>query len=55
MAKGEQTATALENQLSKMEAKIEALLAQAEKEQRDAQKMREGDSSPSKSGSAAGG
>ena len=37
LAKGEQTATALENQLSAMEVKIEALLAQAEKEQQDRQ------------------
>ena len=31
----------MENQLSSMEAKIEALLAQAEKDQEDAQKARE--------------
>nr|POE63183.1 hypothetical protein CFP56_04086 [Quercus suber] len=37
LAKGERTATALENQLSSMEAKIEALLAQAEKQQQEAQ------------------
>ncbi|PIA90538.1 hypothetical protein CB0940_10999 [Cercospora beticola] len=34
LAKGERTATALENQLSAMEAKIEALLEQAEQNQR---------------------
>ncbi len=33
LAKGERTATALEVQLNAMEAKIEALLAQAEKDQ----------------------
>ncbi|KAH9825383.1 hypothetical protein Tdes44962_MAKER04223 [Teratosphaeria destructans] len=36
LAKGERAATALENQLSAMEAKIEALLAQAERDQADA-------------------
>lgn len=33
LAKGEQTATALENHLSALEAKIEELLAQADKDQ----------------------
>lgn len=37
LAKGERTATALENQLNRMEAKIDALLAQAEREQQDVQ------------------
>jgi len=41
LAKGERTATALENQLTSMEAKIEALLAQAERDQADAQKARD--------------
>ena len=41
LAKGERTATALENQLSAMEAKIEELLAQAEREQQEVQRMRE--------------
>ena len=35
LAKGERTATALENQLNVMEARIEALLAEAEKEQKE--------------------
>ncbi|KAF2168858.1 hypothetical protein M409DRAFT_20871 [Zasmidium cellare ATCC 36951] len=35
LAKGERTATALENQLSKMEARIQALLDQAESQQRE--------------------
>ncbi|KAF2212593.1 hypothetical protein CERZMDRAFT_41090, partial [Cercospora zeae-maydis SCOH1-5] len=38
LAKGERTATALENQLSAMEAKIEALLEQAENNQRSVEK-----------------
>ncbi|WPH03790.1 Hypothetical protein R9X50_00667300 [Acrodontium crateriforme] len=38
LAKGERTATALENQLSSMEAKIDALLAQAEKDAEEAKK-----------------
>lgn len=41
LAKGERTATALENSLSAVEAKIEELLAQAEKDQESAQKMKE--------------
>ncbi|KAK3075716.1 hypothetical protein LTR53_000758 [Teratosphaeriaceae sp. CCFEE 6253] len=40
LAKGERTAAALENQLSSMEAKIEALLAQAEKDQEEIQRTR---------------
>lgn len=40
LAKGERTATALENQLSNMEAKIEALLAQAEKNQQEIERSR---------------
>ncbi|KAK1009837.1 hypothetical protein LTR54_005633 [Friedmanniomyces endolithicus] len=40
LAKGERAAAALENQLTSMEAKIEALLAQAEKEQEDLEKMK---------------
>ncbi|KAK5739416.1 hypothetical protein LTR17_005321 [Elasticomyces elasticus] len=42
LAKGERTAAALENQLSSMEAKIEALLAEAEKEQQEVERMRAG-------------
>lgn len=38
LAKGERTATALENQLSSMEAKIDALLAQAEKDAEEVKK-----------------
>nr|POE80806.1 hypothetical protein CFP56_56879 [Quercus suber] len=41
LAKGERTATALENQLSNMEAKIEALLAQAEQQQQETQSTKE--------------
>lgn len=37
LAKGERTASALENQLTRMEARIEALLEQAEREQREVQ------------------
>ncbi|KAK4499866.1 hypothetical protein PRZ48_008052 [Zasmidium cellare] len=40
LAKGERTATALENQLSKMEARIQALLDQAESEQRDVAQLK---------------
>lgn len=40
LAKGERTATALENQLNSMEAKIEALLAQAEKDQQEVERVR---------------
>jgi len=40
LARGERTATALENQLSAMEAKIEALLAQAEKDEQETQRMK---------------
>ncbi|QIX00120.1 hypothetical protein AMS68_005637 [Peltaster fructicola] len=40
LAKGERTATALENQLSVMEAKIEALLAEAEKNQQASQALK---------------
>ncbi len=40
LAKGERAAAALESQLTSMEAKIEALLAQAEKEQEDLEKMK---------------
>ncbi|KAK0333549.1 hypothetical protein LTR91_024708 [Friedmanniomyces endolithicus] len=40
LAKGERAAAALENQLTSMEAKIEALLAQAEKEQEELEKMK---------------
>ncbi|KAF2717187.1 hypothetical protein K431DRAFT_298044 [Polychaeton citri CBS 116435] len=39
LAKGESTATALENQLSAMEAKIEELLVQAERDQNAVQKL----------------
>lgn len=45
LAKGERTATVLENQLSTMEAKIEELLARAEREQQEVQKIRETKSS----------
>ena len=41
LAKGERTATALENQLSAMEAKIEALLEQAEQNQRAVEQARQ--------------
>lgn len=37
LARGERTASALENQLTKMEARIEALLEQAEREQKEVQ------------------
>ncbi|KAK5164107.1 uncharacterized protein LTR77_010198 [Saxophila tyrrhenica] len=40
LAKGERTATALENQLNSMEARIEALLAQAEREKQEMEQMR---------------
>lgn len=40
LARGERTATALENQLSTMEAKIEALLAQAERDQQEVERTR---------------
>lgn len=46
LAKGEQTATALENQLNAMEAKIEALLAQAEKEQQERQNLQQANAKP---------
>jgi len=49
LARGERTATALENQLSAMEAKIEALLAQAERDQQALQS-----STASNAGSASG-
>jgi TolA-binding protein len=41
LAKGERAATALENQLNEMEAKIEELLVQAERQQEDAKKIQE--------------
>ncbi|KAK6434664.1 hypothetical protein LTR95_009151 [Oleoguttula sp. CCFEE 5521] len=41
LAKGERTAAALEQQLTSMEAKIEALLAQAEQDQEAVTKARE--------------
>lgn len=51
LAKGERTATALESQLSTMEAKIEALLAQAEKDQAAVQQTkRDGQPSSSQEG-----
>ncbi|KAK5119153.1 hypothetical protein LTR85_007767 [Meristemomyces frigidus] len=40
LARGERTAAALESQLNSMEAKIEALLAQAEKDQQEAERLR---------------
>jgi hypothetical protein len=40
LSKGERTATALEKQLTDMEAKIEALLAQAEKDQMEVAKSK---------------
>ncbi|TKA25841.1 hypothetical protein B0A50_05596 [Salinomyces thailandicus] len=40
LARGERTATALENQLSSMEAKIEELLARAERDQQEAESHR---------------
>ena len=49
LAKGERTATALENQLNTMEAKIEALLAQAERDQKDGEKMKAERSQPDNS------
>ena len=57
LAKGERTATALENQLNVMEARIEALLAEAEKEQEKAEAGKGGKqaSSSEKSGSAGSG
>ena len=42
LAKGERTAAALENQLSQMEERIEALLAQAEREQQEVQDAKSG-------------
>ncbi|KAK4542041.1 hypothetical protein LTR36_007072 [Oleoguttula mirabilis] len=39
LARGEQTAAALEAQLNSMEAKIEALLAQADKDQQEAERL----------------
>lgn len=42
LAKGERTAAALENQLSQMEERIEALLAQAEREQKEVQDAKSG-------------
>ncbi|GAB7359496.1 hypothetical protein MBLNU230_g6141t1 [Neophaeotheca triangularis] len=47
LAKGERTATALENQLSSMEAKIEMLLAQAEKDQQDVGEVKQGEAGSS--------
>jgi len=44
LAKGERTAAALEKQLSAMEAKIEALLAQAKQDQRDVDEIKAGGS-----------
>ncbi|CAK4014731.1 hypothetical protein B0A55_08907 [Lecanosticta acicola] len=41
VAKGERAAAALENQLSQMEARIEALLAQAEKEQQEVHEVKQ--------------
>lgn len=41
LAKGERTATALETQLNNMEAKIEALLAQAENDQQEVQRLKD--------------
>lgn len=49
LAKGERTATALENQLSKMEARIQALLDQAENEQKEVAEMKSSKASSSKS------
>ena len=45
LAKVERTATALENQLSKMEARIQALLDQAESEQREVAQLKSDKSS----------
>lgn len=42
------TATALENQLAAMEAKIEALLAEAEKNQQESQTLRASSAAASK-------
>lgn len=49
LARGERTAAALESQLSTVEAKIEELLAQAEREQQDLQQGKEAGSSSSAS------
>lgn len=40
LAKGERTATALESQLALMEAKIDALLAQAEKDKEQTERIK---------------
>lgn len=53
LAKGERTATALENQLQSMEAKIEALLAQAEKDQEEVQRAKAERAGPSTDGKPA--
>lgn len=39
LSRGEKTATALENQLASMEAKIDALLARAEEDERELQRQ----------------
>ncbi|KAI5358598.1 hypothetical protein Slin15195_G110460 [Septoria linicola] len=50
LAKGERTATALETQLSAMEAKIEALLAQAEKDQQAVEQAKKNQKAPDTKG-----
>ena len=50
MAKGERTATALENQLTDMEKKIEELVARAEREQEDIRKTKKAASSTNEQG-----
>jgi len=50
LARGERTATALENQLSAMESRIEELLAQAERDHEEAENMRAQRSSTGEAG-----
>ena len=50
LARGERTATALENQLSAMESRIEELLAQAERDHQEVENMRAQRSSAGEAG-----
>lgn len=45
LAKGEQTASALEQQLSSMEKKLDELLARAEQDQKDVEKLAQAETS----------
>lgn len=54
LAKGERTATALEKQLSKMEARIQALLDQAENEQKEVAQLKSSSNGAEKTGHGEG-